>query len=466
MNPLLITFLALGAILPFALRDGKQYKVIMMAIVLLLPFYQGFIYFRYMILLFTFLVLWQGDDRRLLQYRNEPINRCMVAFFVLSLLSALVSADITRAVTPITDLAFFYLLFLICSAGIQRQLLTPLIPAILLWGLFSSVFIQTMQLYGFQSFYIYAEDSLNMNTGLAYDNADRVVRYWGPFGNALTFSSYLAVFGLFLFGYYHNSLSKRTRRLSYVVLAVAIYGVLLTSGRTASISLVVALLAYSFAKDWKKAIVLTGILAVIVLVFSAVIEQVLSGASLGLYQRFTNIGDDKGYRTETWMRALPVLLDSPVFGTGPGNLQTQIAPLIRSIFINDKDAMNLPWGHIENTYLSVLYTFGLSGFACFMYMLVKSLWYSFRATKSTAHPAVRQVAYGLIAAWVGIIINMIANPVFVTDYRLIVLMLFFVAYAVQVGWVPNRHGTKVARPLVRPEADTPHADAPHLTQLA
>lgn len=461
MNTFLSTFLILLVTLPFALRDGKRYKVVLVAILLLLPFYQVFIYFRYMSLLFVFLAMWQGDDRQFVQYAKEPVNRWMIIFFILSLVSGFLSADVFRAITPITDLMFFYLMFLLSSIGISRQLTTSLVPKILLWSLLGSVFIQTMQLYGVQAFYIYAEDRLNMNTGIGYDNSDRVVRYWGPFGNALTFSSYLAILGLFLFGYYNSSPQKKARRLSYTVLAIAVYGVILTSGRTAFISLVVGLLIYTFVKDWKKALVLMVCLVVVGLLFSAVIDQFLSGATRGIYQRFTNLGDDKSYRTETWMRALPVLLESPVFGTGPGNLQTQIAPLVRSIFINDKDALNLPWGHVENTYLSVLYTFGLSGFACFIYMLVKSLLYSFRAISRHPHPAVRQVAYGLTTAWIGIIINMIANPVFVTDYRLIVLMLFFVAYAVQVGWTPARNAVNLAKP-VKPAP----VDLPHLTQLA
>ncbi len=451
----------MGLTLPFALRDGKRYKVILMALLLLLPFYQGFIYFRYMIMLFTFLVVWQGDDRQLFHYAKEPINRWMIVFFLLSLVSAFLSAEAFRAVTPITDLMFFYLVFLISCVGIKRQLTTPLIPKIMLWGFLSSVFIQTMQLYGVQAFYIYAEDKLNTNTGLFYENTDRVVRYWGTFGNALTFSSYLAIFGLFLFAYYNSSLQKKARRLSYLVLALTIYGVLLTAGRTALVSVLVGLLVYTFIKDWKKALVLVVSLVAVLLLFSAVLDQFLSGASQGMYQRFTSLGDDKSYRTEIWERALPVLLDHPVFGTGPGNLQTQIAPLIRTIRVNDKEALNLAWGHVENTYLTVLYMFGLSGFACFMYMLVKSFLYSYRAITRNNHPVVRQVAYGLTAAWISILINMIANPVFVTDYRLIMLMLFFVAYAVQVGWTPARTAVNRAKPVIPPTVDLPH-----LTQLA
>lgn len=461
MNTIITTMIVLGCILPFALRDGKQNRVILLSILLLLPFYQGFIYFRYMTFLFIVLMAWQGNDRQLLQYSREPINRCMMVFFVVSLLSAFLSADLTRAVTPVTDLMFFYLLFLICSAAIKRQLTSTLIPRIILWGLLSSVFIQTMQLYDIKAFYIYAEDSLNMNTGISYDNSDRVVRYWGPFGNSLTFSSYLAVFGLFLFAYYHSSMQPKYRRLSYAVLTVTVYGVLLTAGRTAFISLAVGLLLYAFIKDWKKAIPVLACLMMVVFLFSASLDQLLSGSTAGIYQRFTNFGDDKSYRTETWIRALPVLLDSPVFGTGPGNLQTQIAPLIRSFFINETAAVNLPWGHVENTYLSVLYTFGLSGFACFMYMLVKSFLYSFRAIKQTASPVARQLGYGLTTAWIGMSINMIANPVFVTDYRLIVLMLFFVAYAVQVGWSPSRRAMKA---VPTPVQKAP--DLPSLTQLA
>ena len=156
-----------------------------------------------------------------------------------------------------------------------------------------------------------------------------------------------------------------------------------------------------------------------------------------MFNRFTSLGDDKSYRTETWIRALPVLLNSPLFGTGPGNLQTQIAPLIRSIIVNEKEAMNLPWGHVENTYLSVLYTFGIAGFSCFLYMIAKSFLYGYQALKRDLPPPIRQMAFALTTAWV-VIVNMIANPVFVTDYRLITLMLFFVAMSVQVGWFFTR----------------------------
>ncbi|MBC8154936.1 MAG: O-antigen ligase family protein, partial [Bacteroidetes bacterium] len=327
----------------------------LLSIILLLPFFQVYIYFRYMILIYAFVMIWQGDDKQLIRYTKEPINKCMILFFVIGIFSALTSADLTRTLTPLTDLIFFYLLFLICSVAISRHLTSPLLPTIILWGLLSSVFIQTMQLYGVESFYIYDEESLNMNTGLAYTNEDRVVRYWGPFGNSLTFSSYLSIFGLFLFGYYHSSLRKRTRFLSYVVLSVALYGVMLTAGRTALVSMLVGLLFYAFVKNRRKAIVLSAILVVVGFALSALIEQLLSGTTLGMVSRFTNLGDDKSYRTETWVRALPVLLNNPLFGTGPGNLQTQIAPLIRSIIVNEKQAMDLPWGHVENTYLSVLY---------------------------------------------------------------------------------------------------------------
>lgn len=437
-STLLYTFLLLALLLPFVLRDGKRYRVMLLSIILLLPFFQVYIYFRYMILIYAFIMIWLGDDKQVIRYTKEPVNKCMIVFFIIGILSAFTSADLTRTLTPLTDLVFFYLLFLICSVAISRHLTSPLLPTIILWGLLSSVFIQTMQLYGAESFYIYDEESLNMNTGLAYTNDDKVIRYWGPFGNSLTFSSYLSIFGLFLFSYYHSNPQKRTRFLGYVVLSIALYGVLLTAGRTALVAMVVGLLFYAFAKNWKKAIVVSAILVVVAITSSALIDQLLSGTTLGMYSRFTSLGDDKSYRTETWVRALPVLLNNPLFGTGPGNLQTQIAPLIRSIIVNEKQAMDLPWGHVENTYLSVLYTFGIAGFSCFLYMIGKSFLYSYRALKGDVPPPVRRMAYGLTTAWVVMGVNMIANPVFVTDYRLIALMLLFVAMSVQVGWFFTR----------------------------
>lgn len=432
---LLTTLSTLAVLLPFIIRDGRRYRVILMGLVLLLPFYQSFIYLRYLTILFLAVVVWQGDDRYLFRSSNEPINRSMMVFYVAGAVSTLFTANMTQNTSiALIDLAFYYLFFLLCLVALKNQLLQPQLPVLLLIGLIVSVFIATMQLLGFEAFYLFDEKELNTNTGMLYEAEDRILRFWGPFGNSLTFSAYLAIVGTFLFGYYRTSAHRRTRLISVLSLVLTLYGIMLTAGRTALLSVVAGLLFYAFLKNWKRSLTVTAALVITLLLSLDYMDRAMSDAGLSIYARFINFGQDKGYRAKIWESTWSIFQENPLFGTGPGNLVRRVAPLIDHVYTFEKEALSLTWGHVENTYLTVLLTFGLLGFVCFAFMLVKSFQYSLRACRNAVPPPIRQTGYGLVTSWFVMSINMITNPIFVVDPRMIALMLMMVALSILVGW--------------------------------
>ncbi|ARK12564.1 O-antigen ligase family protein [Fibrella sp. ES10-3-2-2] len=444
-SQLIFTLLAISLFLPLSLYDGKRFRIVLITIVVLLPFYQSFVFFRYISVAILGVILWFGGSGSILVLKKDPINKWMIVFFIAALISPLITFNIfSNTITAIQDLVFFYMFFFSCFAVFRKHLYDKIFINSLSITILTSVFVQTMQALNFTAFYLYDVNKLNDNTGMGYDSDDRILRFWGTFGNSLTFSSFLAISGVFVFVYLRNSQKRVERIFSYILLVISLYGIILTAGRTALASVIISLIAYSIFKNKKKAFLITTIMVIVVLLSGAFIEQFLSGSSISIFSRFVNFDDDKDFRTELWRLSLPVLLNNPLFGTGPGNLTTQIAPLIQRIYVVESATKVYPWGHVENTYLTVLYTFGIVGFSCFAYMIQRSFYYCFQGVRSN-NLQIKQISYALLSAWVAMVINMVSNPAFVSDYRMIAFMLLMVAFSIVVGMYSKTYLPKKIR---------------------
>jgi len=408
-------------------KQQKVYNTILFSIVFLMPFYQNFFHYRHFIVIIAGAVLYLGGKSEFTKYTRTPIVQSMIVFFCVTLLSAVASKYPKLTITPIIDLISFYFFFSVCLTSFNKQKNLSFTTNALAITLVVSVLVQTMQLLGFESFYIYDPEKLNANTGLSEGNETALVRFWGTFGNSLTFSSYLSIIGIFLFTTYHRNLNKKIKSFSYLVFGFALYSILLTSGRTALMALGAGVFVYCLINSWKKTTITSLAIIFLLFIFSDTIIKLLLDSGLGMVSRFTYSGNDKDFRLQLWTRGLSLFLNNPLLGIGPGNLTIQIAPIIKPIYDQSKESLTIPWGHVENSYLSVLYTFGVLGFSCFFYMLYKSFIYCYNSLRVSLSKQVKDLSCSLLCTWIVIYINMVSNPAFVTDYRMISLTLFFVA---------------------------------------
>ncbi|WP_266364913.1 O-antigen ligase family protein [Tellurirhabdus rosea] len=350
----------------------------------------------------------------------------MKLFFFTSLISSLTVSNFDLSIAVLSDLIFYYVYYRVLLVVIKSNKI-DLIPKTLFFVLIVSVFIQTMQFLGYEQFNIYTSEKLNQNTGLEYEGIDVVIRYWGPFGNALTFSSYLAISGVFLFIYYRNSQGKGSKFISYLSLLISLYSVVLTAGRTALVSILVSLLIYIFIKRKSQKNLIAIILFSLAVTLTIGFDKIEGLSDLGVVNRFTNLSEDGNFRWKLWLDGFKLFLNNLLFGAGPGNLNLELANYADSSMFMDVQVRNFPWGHVENAYLTVLYTFGLLGSIFFFFIIFKPFQYCIKSLDINSQGPLQSIKYSMICTWITIFINMVTNPIFVCENRMTAFLLFFIA---------------------------------------
>jgi O-antigen ligase len=244
------------------------------------------------------------------------------------------------------------------------------------------------------------------------------VRIWGPFGNALTFSLYLSVVGVVLFYYYR--LYKGKQLYAWVIFAVTMLSISWTISRMAFAAFLVSIFVIEMivANGFQRVRNVMIILGLAIL-FS-LIKTSLS-TSNELVSRITDTNDDfKEGRLDLWIVGYKVWMDNLFFGAGPGNLNLELYK--HGLVGLDPYVMQYIIGHVENYYLTVLYTFGLIPFFAYLLFIVAY----FRAALGLFYHSLRmdvnRLAMPVLAGVICLFINNLINPVLNTDQR--VQMLF------------------------------------------
>ena len=182
------------------------------------------------------------------------------------------------------------------------------------------------------------------------------------------------------------------RTLSRWCLALAAIALLLTQSRGGLLAFVAILLAYAYlsASDRKARIQRVALLLIVCLLAAAVAGFFFQ--RLGKIDDFTTIS-----RLAIWAGAFTVFAQSPLFGTGFGNLRGLMGGLL-----------NLPdgWtGDAHNFYLELLAETGLMGFIVFSVLIVLALRTALRRLRKTENHFNKMIAIAIFTAICGVLIH-------------------------------------------------------------
>jgi len=280
-----------------------------------------------------------------------------------------------------------------------------------------------MQFTGNKLFFIQSEESLNQNTNI--DSASWGIRVWGTFGNALTFSNYLSVVAILICT--KTIFSTKNTLFSFFLFLFTLIVLFLSGGRTASISFaliyLIALFKFSPIKNKGFIIVSIGSLLISTFFLSSIVP------SFEIFSRFIDSKDDFEYgRWYKWLSGMDIFYNNFLLGVGPGNLNLAL----RKYPVNEitSESVYFLGGHVESVYISILATFGITGFGLLSILLYKMLHRIVKIRKEIKTGIYFEYYTSLIFGWVVMFINMITNPAILVDDR--IKFLFFLLIALTI----------------------------------
>lgn len=291
-------------------------------------------------------------------------------------------------------------------------------------GLGLSIFIGIMQFLKVPAFNLFKDDELNANTSYVSEgDAVDVLRVWGPFGNALSFSFYISVAGILCF--YFFRVVKKSKFLAWGVFALSIVGIGLTISRMALFAFIFSVaLVHFFSTDRRKRA--WFLLWVCVIAVLGVMGLSALGSENPILSRLSASQDDfETGRLALWEVGYKVWMNNLFFGAGPGNLNTELYN--NGWRMVGRDIIETTPGHVENYYLTVLFTFGLIPFLIFIAYLIKFVQACFRLLQAGLKDKNLAEGFPLFGAVICLLLNNLMNPVMNSDIRIQLLMIIQMA---------------------------------------
>jgi len=367
--------------------------------------------------------------RKFITGKPGKLSIAVVLLFLTQVASGLFAFDTDLAIEKIYVEFQFTIIFLVVNGLIINNDCYEYIVKGLLVGFVISCLIGILQYLGFKQFNIFTTAELNANAGLVSESRSLLVRIWGPFGNSLTFSEYLAVVGLALYSYYR--FIKKNRVIAFGLIAVAFFCIALTVGRIAlfSAGFSFLLIEYLYAKGTSYARGFSIVIAffAIGLIGFMLLSPGIQDNGNPLITRFSNASQDlKEGRLNLWVKGFAAFSKNIFLGVGPGNLHLALSsegfPMTSAV-IAQFDGQ-----HVENYYLTILYTYGIIGFYFCLrifYFLVKYSYRLFiRLKEKSIELAWGGIMYGGIIA---LIICNITNPALIFEQRIKMLFIILIA---------------------------------------
>jgi hypothetical protein len=359
--------------------------------------------------------------------KTAPFSRNFFIFTTLILASLVFSGAIREGsfnqLLYYFELAVLYFLF-------SELLFHPSTFKSIYYGLFAgfslSVFIAVMQFLKVPAFNLFKEEDLNVNTAYVSDSdAVDVLRVWGPFGNALTFSFYLSVAGSLLFFFFRYVRKKQF--IAWTVFVLTLVGIGLTISRMALFAFLFCVVLVHFFSLRRNKRMLFALGMVVVLAAAFIFMNVLSSQN-PILSRLNSAGDDfKGGRLALWEVGYKVWMDNLLFGAGPGNMNLALYKAGWTAGGMDRIVIDNWAGHVESYYLTLLFTFGALPFFFYLRYLVGYLRASFSLMIEGFQNS--ELAYGipLFGAYVSLVISNLVNPAMNFEMRLPLLMVIQMA---------------------------------------
>jgi hypothetical protein len=370
-----------------------------------------------------------STNRKLTFKKPGNLTISVILFFLAQLLSGFFSYDFDLSIQKIyIEFQFLIILLVVNSLIIDNSNYESILKGIIV-GFMVSCAIAALQYKGIKSFYLFTPEELNENAGFINEerNSFHILRIWGPFGNSLTFSEYLAITGIIIFSYFRMIRKKVLMAYCFIILSFACIS--LTAGRNAifatAFSLLLMELLYSKATGAKKifiTIFISSIACIIVAIF--LLSPGMQDNGNPLIGRFTNASQDlKEGRLNLWVKGFQAFTKNIFTGVGPGNLHLALSaegfPLTSEIIARFNGQ------HVENYFLTILYTYGIIGFYFCIRLYFYLIKYSYKLLEILKGKTT-SLAYGgvMLGGIVALIISDITNPALIFDERIKMLFIF------------------------------------------
>lgn len=405
-----------------------KYIITLFISILIIPFYfTNFIplYLTTVLIPFILLIFWGKIPLKSLYSFTNRYSIWLCLFFIAAIMSSFFAENIDLSIKQLSNYLICFIFFksiLVLSENISHDSLKHIYKSLLV-GLLISCFIGIMQFTGNKLFFIQSEESLNQNTNI--DSASWGIRVWGTFGNALTFSNYLSVVAILICT--KTIFSPKNTLFSFFLFLFTLIVLFLSGGRTASISFaiiyLIALLKFSPIKN--KGFIIVSIAGLLISTFflSSIVP------SFEIFSRFIDSKDDFEYgRWYKWLSGMDIFYNNFLFGVGPGNLNLAL----RKYPANEitSESVYFLGGHVESVYISILATFGITGFGLLSILIYKMLHRIVKTRKEIKTGIYFEYYTSLIFGWIVMFINMITNPALLVDDR--IKFLFFLMISITI----------------------------------
>ncbi|MBC3795329.1 O-antigen ligase family protein [Spirosoma utsteinense] len=219
------------------------------------------------------------------------------------------------------------------------------------------MFIVLMQYLKFESFYLNDVENLGLNTGMT-QNSSGGIRYWGSFGEALVLSTYLTSIGIGVSVYMISVFKKNI--VTYILILTIIFTIYLTGSRAGLSIYIIMICVYLFLSKVSSLFMIIGLI-LFVLIGSQFSILSFIGASENL-SRFAQLqGNDARY--VLWTKGFNIIYNNPIFGSSIGCLNYSLKE--HNLLPGFVSTINAS-GHVENSFLTILFSVGIAGFLFFL----------------------------------------------------------------------------------------------------
>jgi O-antigen ligase len=346
---------------------------------------------------------------------NKPSRNDLL--YVLFVITCLVSDAFNNCLSIgwnyVVSYSLCFLFYFVLKCNLNSYKVTRQLTLTLFLTLGIVVFIVIMQFLGVQAFFMSDVDKFNGNTNFEEAKSSFEIRYWGPFTSSLILSTFFVSLSCYFFSYLMCTKSKGWVKL---LTFLAFAGLILSTGSRSGfiIFLFSSLFIYKQLKGFSIKFWLSLSLIVVGTIYFAsnFIQQSY------FYSRLQN--SDSDYRYVVWTHIGDLFLLNPVLGVGAWNLNTHLKDL--NILPGFIDKNNLAsFGHIENTYFTVLTSTGIIGFFFFISFLLGPFYRNKKNVSTLYSPFINSSKY----AYISILLCAFFEPSLLGSSSILLLLFIF-----------------------------------------
>jgi O-antigen ligase len=349
-----------------------------------------------------------------------PFSSYFFGFTFLTIISLIFNQGGSVGIAQVTTFVLIALIYYLLTQLYLHESTIKCLYIGLGLGFGACVLIATMQFLHISAFDMFKEEDLNANTSYTGDDGLELLRVWGPFGNALTFSFYLSVAAILLVGF--TSYVWKSKFLAVIVAVMGLIGIAFTISRTALVGFILALaVAYYLTLNRAKRVFLA--VSAVVLVIITVVFLPLMFANNPIVSRLSaSNGDFKEGRLALWIVGYKAWIEQPLFGVGPGNLS--LALYRNGWNWGTMDILTTQPGHVESFYLTLLFTFGIICFIVYIVFLSKLLRVALEVFHYRKEDKTLALGAPVFPTLICFIVNCTVNPALIFNFRIQLIMIF------------------------------------------